>query len=166
MEFTDKVKDVSKKVGDVAASTYKTVADKSNQMIKNAKLKMQISEIEEEIALMYSDFGKRIYKSYEEGIVVEGFEKECKKIEKMFKEIDTLETKGLQNKNLRKCAGCGETIPLDSKFCPTCGEKQKKIKVASEEKEDEAPIVKVCPECGTEFGPEVNFCTKCGVKLN
>ena len=65
MEFTDKVKDVSKKVGDVAASTYKTVADKSNQMIKNAKLKMQISEIEEEIALMYSDFGKRIYKSYE-----------------------------------------------------------------------------------------------------
>lgn len=166
MEFTDKVKDVGKKVGDVAASTYKTVADKSNQMIKNAKLKMQISEIEEEIALMYSEFGKRIYKSYEEGTPIEGFEKECKKIEKMFKEIESLEVRGLQNKNLRKCAGCGETIPLDSKFCPTCGEKQKKIKVANEVKEPEMPDIKTCPECGEEFGPEVNFCTKCGSKLN
>lgn len=166
MEFTDKVKDVSKKVGDVAEKTYKTVADKSNQMIKNAKLKMEIGELEEEIALMYSDFGKKIYNMYKEGLVVDGFEKDCKKIEKLFKEIDTLEAKSLQNRGLRKCAGCAETIPLDSKFCPTCGEKQKKIKQEKEEKVQEEVIVKVCSECGTEFGPEVNFCTKCGTKLN
>lgn len=166
MEFTDKVKDVSKKVGDVAEKTYKTVADKSNQMIKGAKLKMQMADIEEEIALMYSDFGKRIYDMYKEGLVVDGFEKDCKKVEKMFKEIESLETKSLQNKNLRKCAGCGETIPLDSKFCPTCGEKQKKIKQEKESKPQEEVVIKVCSECGAEFGPEVNFCTKCGTKLN
>lgn len=165
MEFTDKVKDVSKKVGDVAGKTYKTVADKSNQMIKGAKLKMQITDIEEQIEIMYSDFGKRVYTMYEEGKVVDGFEKDCKKIEKMFKEIESLEAKMLQNKNLRKCSGCGEIIQLEHKFCPTCGEKQKKIRQEKEAKPEAEVVVRVCSECGTEFGPEVNFCTKCGTKL-
>ena len=42
----------------------------------------------------------------------------------------------LYNKNLRKCESCGETIPLESKFCTNCGEKQKAVKI-KEEKIDE-----------------------------
>lgn len=161
MEFTDKVKDVSKKVGEVAEKTYKTVADKSNQMMKNAKIRMQVSDIEEEIAMMYNDFGRRIYQAYEKGEIFEGFEKECKKISKLLKDIEELETQGLNIKNLRKCINCGEIINADSRFCPTCGEKQKRLKVEKEAEE----VVKACSDCGLTFGPEVNFCTKCGSKL-
>lgn len=164
MEFSDKVKDVSKKVGDVAEKTYKTVADKSNQMIKSAKLKIQVSDLEQEIEIIYENMGKRIFELYKNGEVVEGFEKDCKKIEKMYKEIVELDEKSLYIKNLRKCANCGEIIDLDNKFCPLCGEKQKKIKEPKEEKKEE--IVKTCSECGKEHGVDVNFCTKCGNKLN
>lgn len=164
MEFTDKVKDVSKKVGDVAEKTYKTVADKSNQMIKNAKLKIQVSDIEQEIELMYSDFGKRIYELYQKGVMVEGFEKDCKKLDKMFKEINVLDEQSLAIKKMRKCGDCGEIIGIEDKFCPTCGSKQKKIK-AEKAKEEEIKM-KVCSECGLEHPQEVKFCTKCGNKLD
>ena len=164
MEFSDKVKDVSKKVGDVAEKTYKTVADKSNQMIKGAKLRIQISDLEQEIQIMYEDMGKRIYEIYKNGEVVEGFEKDCKKIEKMYKEIVSLDEKSLYIKNLRKCVNCGEIIELENKFCPACGEKQKKVKEPKEPQE--GVVVKICSECGKEHGVEVKFCTKCGNKLD
>ena len=38
MDFKDKVKDVWEKAGDVAEKTYKTVADKSNRLVEEAKL--------------------------------------------------------------------------------------------------------------------------------
>lgn len=163
MEFSDKVKDVSKKVGDVAEKTYKTVADKSNQMIKSAKLRIQVSDLEQEIEIMYADMGKRIYEIYKNGEIVEGFEKDCKKIEKIYKEIVELDEKSLYIKNLRKCSNCGEVIEIENKFCPVCGEKQKKIKEPKQEKEK--IDIKICSECGTEHGVDVKYCTKCGNKL-
>lgn len=166
MEFSDKVKDVSKKVGDVAEKTYKTVADKSNQMIKSVKLKIQVSDLEQEIDIMYNDIGRKTYEKYKSGEAVEGFEKDCKKIEKMYKEIIALDEKSLYIKNLRKCVNCGEVIEIENKFCPSCGEKQKKIKKEKEDKKEEDVKFKVCSECGIEHGLEVNFCTKCGNKLD
>ncbi|MBR5227877.1 MAG: zinc ribbon domain-containing protein [Clostridia bacterium] len=162
MEFSDKVKDVSKKVGDVAEKTYKTVADKSNQLIQNTKLKIKISDIEQEIEIMYSDFGKRIYEKFKAGEEVDGFEKECKKITKMYKEIEELDAKSLNLRGLRKCSNCMQAIEVEAKYCPSCGEKQKKIK---EEKEEKVPVSKVCVVCGTEHPVDVNFCTKCGNKF-
>jgi len=85
MDFSDKVKDVSKKVGDVAEKTYKTVADKSNQMIKSAKLRIQVSDLEQEIEIMYADMGKRIYEIYKNGEVVEGLKKIVKRLKKYIK---------------------------------------------------------------------------------
>jgi len=163
MDFSDKVKDVSKKVGDVAEKTYKTVADKSNQMIKSAKLRIQVSDLEQEIEIMYADMGKRIYEIYKNGEVVEGFEKDCKKIEKIYKDIVALDEKSLYIKNLRKCSNCGEIIEIENNFCPACGEKQKKIKEPKLEKEK--ADIKSCSECGTEHGVDVKYCTKCGNKL-
>lgn len=164
MEFSDKVKDVSKKVGDVAEKTYKSVADKSSQMIKSAKLRIQVSDLEQEIEIMYADMGKRIYEIYKNGEVVEGFEKDCKKIEKMYKEILELDEKSLYIKKLRKCSNCGEIIEIENKFCPSCGEKQKKIKEPKVEQQEQD--IKVCSECGMEHGLDVKFCTKCGNKLS
>ena len=74
----------------------------------------------------------------------------------------------LFNKNLRTCENCGETIPLESKFCTNCGEKQKPVKIKEEKKvikKDEVEVEKVCPECGEVCEPTVKFCNKCGHKF-
>jgi predicted nucleic acid-binding Zn ribbon protein len=46
------------------------------------------------------------------------------------------------------CSVCGADIPIDSKFCPSCGNKF-----------DSDPT---CPSCGTLAQPEAQFCHECG----
>lgn len=165
MDFKDKVKDISKKVSDVAESTYKTVADKSGKLVEEAKLKLRTNELESDIEKIYVELGEAVYEQYKAGHDV-GKEaaKSCKQVEKMLKEIKKMDTKILYMKNLRVCENCLDTIGIDNKFCPTCGEKQKAVKI-KEDKKEEVVENKVCPECGTVHGLDVNFCTKCGYKF-
>ena len=165
MEFKDKVKDVIEKAGDVAEKTYKSVADKSSKLVEEAKIKIKVSDTEDEITALLGEMGIRIYEKYKSGEKVEPeFAKECKRIEKMYKEIDKLDVKALYLKDLRVCEGCKETIGIENKFCPNCGAKQNKVKI-KETKKEEVVTEKVCPECKAVHGVDVNFCTKCGYKF-
>lgn len=165
MDFKDKVKGISKKVSDVAESTYKTVADKSGKLVEEAKLKLRTNELESDIEKIYIELGEAVYEQYKAGQDVgKEASKSCKQVEKMLKEIKKMDTKILYMKNLRVCENCLDTIGVDNKFCPTCGEKQKAVKI-KEEKKEEVAENKVCPECETVHGLDVNFCTKCGYKF-
>ena len=167
MDFKDRIKDVAGKVGDVAEKTYKTVADKSGKIIDQAKIKIKVSDTEAEISAIFNEMGVRLYEKYKSGEKIEPeFAKECKRIEKMYKEIEQMGTKALYLKGVRVCENCDETIGIENKFCPTCGAKQKKVRIPEDKVEaEEIVIEKICPECGTVHGPEVNFCTKCGYKF-
>lgn len=165
MDFKDKVKDVWDKTTEGAEKVYKTAKDKSSKMVEEAKLKIKVSDTEAEIAVILNEMGVKVYEKYKSGEKVEAdLLKDCKKIEKMYKEIEKLDTKSLYLKDLRVCEACGETIGIENKFCPTCGAKQKKVRIP-EEKKEEIVIEKVCPECNTVHGADVNFCTKCGYKF-
>lgn len=165
MDFKDKVKDVWEKAGDVAEKTYKTVADKSNKMVEEAKLKIKVSDTEAEITGMLQEIGIKVYEKYKSGLALEkDLAKDCKAIEKLYKDIEKMDIKCLYLKDLRICEACFETIGIENKFCPTCGAKQKKVRI-SEDKKEETITEKVCPECETVHGVEVNFCTKCGHKF-
>lgn len=173
MEFMKKITEITKKVGEAASDTYKTVADKSGKFFKDTKTKMEISDREDELKKVYEDIGNTVYNMYLSGEDVGTvFTKECKKIDKMKKEIEDLNKAILLNKELRTCQNCGETIPLDSVFCSNCGMKQKPIKVKEEntnrqekETKEEAKVEKVCPQCGNINETESKFCIKCGYKL-
>ena len=169
MEFMKKVEEISKKVGDTASNTYNTVADKSGKLIEETKLKISISDKETDIDEIYEEIGKAIYTTYKSGEDVgKDFTKQCKKIDKLNDEINEMNKKILFNKNLSKCENYGETIPLESKFCTNCGEKQKPVKIKEEKKvikKDEVEVEKVCPECGEVCEPTVKFCNKCGHKF-
>jgi membrane protease subunit (stomatin/prohibitin family) len=52
-----------------------------------------------------------------------------------------------------RCPKCNASIPVNSKFCPECGEK-----ITASGK-------KFCPECGTENPAEAKFCKDCGHKF-
>lgn len=171
MEFKKKVTEISKIVGKTATDTYNTVADKSGKFIEDTKMKMAISDLEEDIVKIYKEMGKTIYDSYKEKEDVgKEFTKECKKIDKHLKEIDEMNKKILYNKGLRTCVKCGETIEIEAVFCANCGEKQKPVKIKEEPKEEkeekqEKVVAKVCPQCGLICAPGSKFCTKCGYSL-
>ena len=48
-----------------------------------------------------------------------------------------------------KCNYCGELLPNDAKFCPSCGHK-----IIVERNH--------CPQCGTMMPEDALFCPNCG----
>lgn len=172
MEFMEKVTKISKIVGKTATDTYNTVADKSGKLITDTKLKISIADIEADIEKVYEEMGKTVYELYKSGEDVgKVFTKECKKIDKMKKDIDEKNKTILYNKGLRSCDKCGEVISIESTFCANCGQKQKPVKIKEEkkvEKEDDEKVKvveKVCPQCGLVCAAGSKFCTKCGYNI-
>lgn len=167
MEFMKKINQISKVVGKTATETYNTVADKSGKAIEDAKLKLAIAEKEDEIEAIYKEMGKTVYDSYKVGEDVgKAFTKDSKSIDKKLSEIEDMNKKILFNKSLRVCDKCKEVISLESTYCPTCGAKQKAIKIKTEKKEEvKKEENKVCSQCGLICDASSKFCTKCGFEL-
>lgn len=167
MEFMKKINQISKVVGKTATETYNTVADKSGKAIEDAKLKLAIAEKEDEIEAIYKEMGKTVYDSYKAGEDVgKAFTKDSKSIDKKLFEIEDMNKKILFNKSLRVCDKCKEVISLESTYCPTCGAKQKAIKIKTEKKEEvKKEENKVCSQCGLICDASSKFCTKCGFEL-
>ena len=170
MELKKKVTEISKIVSKTATDTYNTVADKSGKLIADTKLRLSISEKETDIEKIYEDMGKSVYDSYKKGEEVsKEFAKECKKIDKLNKEIAEMNKNILFNKGLRTCESCGQIISVDAAFCGNCGNKQKPVKIKEEKKEakkeEVKPAQKVCPQCGLVCSPDTKFCTKCGYQM-
>lgn len=167
MEFMKKINQISKVVGKTATETYNTVADKSGKAIEDAKLKLAIAEKEDEIEAIYKEMGKTVYDSYKAGEDVgKAFTKDSKSIDKKLAEIDDMNKKILYNKSLRVCDKCKEVISLESSYCPTCGTKQKAIRMKTEKKEEvKKEENKVCAQCGLICEASSKFCTKCGFEL-
>ena len=167
MEFMKKVNEISKVVGKTATETYNTLADKSGKAIEDVKMKMMISDKEDEIEVIYKDMGKTVYDTYKTGEDVgKVFSKEGKKIDKLFAEIEEMKKVILYNKGLRTCDNCNEVIAVESVFCQNCGSKQKPVKLKKDKKEKETvkeePKEKVCAQCGLVCEPKAKFCAKCG----
>jgi len=169
MDFMDKVTELSKKVGVGTEKAYKAVADKSGKIIKETQMRVKSNDKEGDIEMMYYEMGKAIYDMYKKGDEVgDNFKKTCKKIDKLEKEIKEMETHMLYLRNLRKCNNCGETIELENKYCPKCGDKQKAVKIKEEKHEDEpeeSPVDRVCAKCGKIALEDEDFCTNCGTKI-
>lgn len=171
MDFMKKINELSKKVGDGVADTYKTVADKSGKLLEEAKVKIAISDKESNIEQIFISIGRTVYDVYSKGEDVgKAFTKECKNVDKITAEIEEMNKMLLYNKRLRKCDNCFEIIGIDSVYCENCGEKQKPVKIKKTEVKEEAKkeenVERVCPVCGLVCDENVKFCPKCGYKFN
>ncbi len=59
------------------------------------------------------------------------------------------------------CGECGNEIPADMEFCPTCGSyRNKAINV-----DDKGMVVRACPSCGREYNSGDVYCGACGHEL-
>ena len=131
MEFFNKL---TKK----ASEAYKVTADKTGKLAKEAKLRMKISELKNEINDIYEEIGKEVYQNHireQKQDIEKALEEKCTKIDCLSDEIETNLKHCLELKDKKQCQNCFSEIEKEMKFCPECGVKQEEIN--EEEKTDD-----------------------------
>lgn len=121
MDFFDKL-------GKKASETYKVTAEKTGKIARSAKIKIQIGELKSDVADLQSEIGEKVFNAYSDGKTTidlkKDLEAECKKIDKMNKEIKKLKKECLELDDKKECPNCHAQINREIKFCPECGTKQ------------------------------------------
>lgn len=124
MSYLDKSKET-------VINTCKITANKTSKIAQRTKLKMHINECKNKIEDIYSSIGKKVYEKHvrEEDIdIEEDLKDECKRIDKLSKEIENSIEHILILKDMKKCPECFSEIMIQYNFCPNCGTKQYDIK--------------------------------------
>src|SRR5450830_952445 len=94
---------LSRKVSDTA----KAAAKKSSELVEVTKLNMNIGSEEEKIRKTYTDMGKEVYESYNNGDEInENFKSYCETIKSYEENIKEMKTRILELKSLKVCSVC------------------------------------------------------------
>lgn len=112
---------ITKGIGQGAKAATKMAGD----TMEITKFRKDIAANRADIDKLYLEIGKNVYEKYRASTLIEeeliGM---CRDIDEIHNEINELEKKVLELKNLKKCPGCGNELAKDSQFCPDCGTKQ------------------------------------------
>ncbi len=68
---------------------------------------------------------------------------------------------GMAQGQMKSCSNCASMIPVNAKFCPSCGATQ----VAPQAPPAPAGAAKFCPNCGAAAVGDAKFCNNCGKQL-
>ena len=131
---------------------------KANSAIENGKLSLKIANEEKKINEFTLSIGELLLDKLDAGEV---FDDEIAALYDSIKAsreiIDAAKAEIEANRPaVPVCAGCGEELPADVKFCPNCGTKVPEIEI---------PEPPACPACGAPVDEDQNFCTECGTKV-
>ncbi len=123
--------DFFNKLGKKASEAYKTTADKTGKIAKETKLKFRMGELKSKIEDMYGDIGKKIYEKHvqKEQITENDVLEECKQIDEMSEEIESIRKECLELRDKKICQKCFKEIDKNMKFCPECGAQQEEEEV-------------------------------------
>ena len=111
-------------LGKKLSKTYNAASEKTEKVARQAKLKMNISDMKEKIQEEYAKIGEKIFEKYldhRDDDVALGFIEEFKAIDKYMEKIKSAEKEILDLKDLKKCANCGGQFEDKFEFCPNCG---------------------------------------------
>ncbi|MCX7833174.1 MAG: zinc ribbon domain-containing protein [Ignavibacteria bacterium] len=108
---------------------------KSKHLVDSTKIKGEISNLNQRKSALLLTLGTEFYDMYKSGTFVidkfkdkfnelENIEKQIELKEKELEELDKAaeEIIGKQSPKLKKCS-CGAELPIDAKFCTSCGSK-------------------------------------------
>ena len=118
--------DFFNKLGKKASEAYKTTADKTGKIAKETKLKFRMGELKSKLEDIYEEIGKKVYEKHvkNEGITENDVLEECKQIDEMSEEIESIKKECLELKDKKICQKCFKEIDKNMKFCPECGAQQ------------------------------------------
>lgn len=117
-------------LGRKLSKTYNAASEKTEKVARQAKLKINISDMKDKIQEEYVKIGEKIFEKYlehrDDDVALE-FIEEFKAIDKCKEKIKSAEREILDLKDLKKCAKCGEQFEDKFEFCPKCGAKYEEI---------------------------------------
>lgn len=155
MSFLDKFKKGVAEAGTLAKVT-----------VEVNRLKLQISNKKKEIQEHYLRIGEAVFQIRQEAESEDklaAIDEWCSQILGIQAEIKELELKINELSNEKTC-GCGKVLPLDAKFCVSCGHKFEEVIVVPSEPEQEATAT--CPSCHQVIQSDAKFCGSCGFTLS
>lgn len=114
--------DVVSRVKDVA----ETAGRKTGEWVELGKMKLKIADLRREIAGAHEGLGRLIYDSRKSGESVDDMVDACvDHISTLNAELEDLEERIMDSKNVVRCDGCGAFNESTAVFCNQCGEKLK-----------------------------------------
>jgi len=105
-------------------SAGKTAANKSGELVEIAKLSLQISSKEDDIAKVYREIGESVYDAFKNADVNVEVEPRCEKLDVLFAELEELKNRRAQLRDEHACPGCGKMVKEGHAFCHHCGKAQ------------------------------------------
>lgn len=112
--------DVVSRVKDVA----ETAGRKTGELVELGKMKLKIADLRREIAAAHEGLGRLIYDSRKSGEPVDDMVDACiEHISTLNAEIEELEERIMDSKNVVRCDGCGVFNESTAVFCNQCGTK-------------------------------------------
>lgn len=106
------------------ASVGKSAANKSGELVEIAKISLQISSKEDDIAKIYREIGEKVYDAYKNADVNIEVEPLCEKVDALFVELEELKSRRAELRAEHVCPGCGKMVKEGYAFCHHCGKEQ------------------------------------------
>ena len=95
---------------------------KTEQLVENAKIKMEIAELQREIASLYEGLGRLLYDGRQSGESIDDMVDAClAHLKEQNEYLEQLQDRLLEGKSAVRCAECGTVNDDDSSFCKKCG---------------------------------------------
>ncbi len=102
--------------------TTKVAIQKSNELVEITKLKMAVSDAENEITGIMRHIGEVLYDAYKTGgDSYSSIEAECERIDEKYAQIAEIEARIAALKNAKTCPNCKKEMDKDAQFCSHCG---------------------------------------------
>lgn len=105
-------------------SAGKSAANKSGELVEIAKLSLQISAKEEDIAKVYREIGEKVYDAFKNADVQIEVEPLCEELDRLFAELEELKSRRAKLRDEHACPGCGKMVKEGHAFCHHCGKAQ------------------------------------------
>lgn len=101
-----------------------TAGRKTGEWVEIAKIKLQIADLRREIAAANEGLGRLVYDARQSGEDIEEMVEACvAHIRELYEQMDKLEAKVMEAKNVVRCDECGAFNESVATFCNRCGTK-------------------------------------------
>ena len=96
---------------------------KTGEVVENTKVKMEISQIQREVASLYEGLGRLVYDGKKSGESVDDMVDACvAHLDEQNAYLEELRDRLLESKNAVRCAACGAVNDDSARFCNHCGQ--------------------------------------------
>ncbi len=105
-----------------AKAVAEAAGRKTGELVETTKLKMEIAELQKEIASLYEGLGRLLYDGRKSGDAIDEMIDSCiAHLEEQNAYLEELQDRLLENKNAVRCTTCGAINDDDARYCNKCG---------------------------------------------